>query len=138
MLHNTLMCLQQIVLFGVADLEHHAIETVLHELLVHGHELGHESFQVVDGLAAQLQPVFVVGSHVSHLGLQLAVAVAQQLRHQALREHRVHENLHSATVVSEPPRQTSRYLHDDVRRDAVCEQLVQTRSNLQQPETNAS
>lgn len=69
------------------ELEHHAIETVFHELLVHGHELGDESFKVVDGLVAQLQSVFVVGSHVSHLGLQLTVAVAQQLCHQTLWEH---------------------------------------------------
>lgn len=70
------------------ELEHHAVQTVFHKLFVHSHELGDEGFQVVDGLAAQLQPVLVVGRHVSHLRLQLPVAVAQQLRDQTLSGHR--------------------------------------------------
>lgn len=59
--------------------EHHAVQTIFHELLVKGHELGDESFQVVDGFAAHLQPVLVIGCHVCHLCLQLTVTVLQQL-----------------------------------------------------------
>lgn len=116
------------LLGGNKDLEHHAIETIFHELLVHGHEPGDEGLEVVDGLVAQLQPVLIVGSQVSHLCLQLPVAVVQQLCEQTLSEHWI-----STTVVSEL--QMSQYLHDDVGRDAVCQQLVQTGSHLQQPGT---
>lgn len=59
--------------------EHHAVQTVFHELLVKSHELGDKGFQVVDGFAAQLQPMLIIGCHVCHLCLQLAVAVLQQL-----------------------------------------------------------
>jgi len=64
--------------------KHHPIQTVFHELLVDGHELGGEGLEVVDGLAAQLQAVFVVGRHVGHLRLQLTIAVTQQLGYQTL------------------------------------------------------
>lgn len=61
--------------------EHHAVQTILHELLVKGHELGDEGFQMVDGFAAQLQPMLVICCHVRHLCLELAIAVLQQLCH---------------------------------------------------------
>lgn len=66
--------------------KHHSIQTIFHELLVNGHELGGEGLKVIDSLIAQLQSVFVVGCHVGHLRLQLAIAVTQQLCHQTLLE----------------------------------------------------
>lgn len=69
--------------------KHHGIQTVFHELLVNSHELGSEGFEVVDSLASQLQSVFVVSCHVSHLCLQLPVAVAQQLCNQTLSNDRI-------------------------------------------------
>lgn len=136
MLHKTPSGLQQIFIRSRKVLEHHGIETVFHKLLVHGHELGDKRLKVVDGLVAQLQPVFIVGGHVSHLGLQLTVAVAQQLCHQTLWEQWIScMNTSAAPQLSQLWWQMSRYLHDDIRRDAVCQQLVQTGSNLQQPET---
>lgn len=64
--------------------EHHAIQTIFHELLVKGHELGGEGFQVVDGFVAQLQSMLVIGCQVCHLCLELAVTVLQELRHETL------------------------------------------------------
>lgn len=69
--------------------KHHGIQTVFHELLVNSHELGSEGFKVVDSLASQLHSVFVVSCHVSHLCLQLPVAVAQQLCNQTLSNDRI-------------------------------------------------
>lgn len=66
--------------------KHHGIQTVFHELLVDGHELGGEGLEVVNSFAAQLQSVFVEGCHVGHLCLQLAIAVTQQLRYKTLLE----------------------------------------------------
>lgn len=66
--------------------KHHGVQTVFHELLVDGHELGSEGLQVVDSFAAQLQSVFVVSCHVGHLCLQLPIAVTQQLPYQSLSE----------------------------------------------------
>ena len=64
-------------LYVHSKLKHHAIQTILHELLVDGHELGGECLKVVDRFVAQLQSVFVEGGHVSYLCLQLAVAVTE-------------------------------------------------------------
>lgn len=58
-----------------SESKHHGIQTVLHELLVNGHELCSEGLEVVDSFVAELQSVFVVGCHVSHLRLQLTIAV---------------------------------------------------------------
>lgn len=72
--------------------EHHAVQTIFHELLVNSHELGDECFKVVDSFVAHLQSVLVVGCHVRHLRFQLAVTVLQQLRHQTLAEEWIREN----------------------------------------------
>lgn len=69
-----------------SESKHHVVQTVFHELLVEGHELGSEGLEVVDSFVAQLQSVFVVGCYVGHLGLQLTVAVTQQLCYQTLLE----------------------------------------------------
>lgn len=39
---------------GFLHSEHHAVQTIFHELFVKSHELGDESFQVVDGFVAHL------------------------------------------------------------------------------------
>lgn len=72
--------------------EHHAIQTIFHELLVNSHELGDERLKVVDSFAPHLQSVLVVGCHVRHLCFQLAITVLQQLRHQTLVEEWIREN----------------------------------------------
>lgn len=82
------LCQEKCLFLLQSGSEHHAIQTVFHKLLVHCHELGGESFKVVDSFVAQLQSVFIVSCHVGHVCLQLAVAVTQQLGYQTLFEDR--------------------------------------------------
>lgn len=93
---------------------------------------------MVDGFVAQLQSVFVVGCQVGHLCLQLAIRVTQQLCYQTLLEDRMRKintcylkqttaNRFKALMGDEL---SKRYLHYDIRRDAVSQQLVQSGSNL--------
>ena len=66
-----------------ASVVHH-----LHELdgplLVEGHDLGDESLEVEDGLAAQLQAVLVEGRALQHRRLEAVVHLLEQLESQAL------------------------------------------------------
>ena len=62
----------------------HCRQSLLQESLVDAHELSNESLQVEDRLAAQLQSVLIVGSHLSHLCLQLTITVHHQLWQQTL------------------------------------------------------
>ena len=62
----------------------HVHQSFLQELLVNAHELCNESLQVKDGLAAQLHPVFVIGCHGDHTGLQCPITVDNQFRQETL------------------------------------------------------
>ena len=50
-------------------------QSFLEESLVDAHELGNEGLDVEDGFTAQLQSVFIVGSHLSDLSLELSITV---------------------------------------------------------------
>lgn len=62
----------------LAESEHHAFQAVLHELLIKCHKLRHERFQMINGFAAQLQSVLIVGCHLCHFPFQLPITVMEE------------------------------------------------------------
>ena len=58
-------------------------QSIFHEPQVDGHELGHKCLEMVDGLASLVQSMFIVGSPLSHLVLQLPVTVLDEFLHES-------------------------------------------------------